>query len=70
MKKFENLGRKLTKNEQKAIVGGPMGTCSAKATNCDVTCNCDTEGTNTCTSNADSVYCDCDGIEVTLNCPE
>ena len=70
MKKFENLGRRLSKEEQKKIMGGnpTPGTCKAKATNCNKSCSCDTEGTNTCTSYANSVYCNCDGIEVELHC--
>ena len=68
MKKLQSLGRSLSKDEQKSIVGGPMGTCSAQATNCTKSCSCDTAGSNSCSSSANSVTCKCDGIEVTLNC--
>jgi hypothetical protein len=43
MKKFENLGKSLTKEEQKKINGGyegGCGTCSSTADTCNAGCQC------------------------------
>lgn len=43
MKKFENLGKILTKNEQKKINGGydtGCGTCTSQVDSCNKGCSC------------------------------
>lgn len=70
MKKIQSLGRVLSKHDQKRILGGVenLATCSAQPTNCTQKCSCDTVGTNTCSSTANTATCDCDGIIVEITC--
>lgn len=59
MKKFEKLGRKLTKKEQKGITGGVQDTCSV---NCSVgyyACCC--AGDCRCISTVDQTNYGCSG---------
>ena len=70
MKKLESLGKRLTKNEQRNIIGGLVnpgdgdagGTCGA---NCDQTCSVTCNGqtvAGTCGINSATKKCNCSGV--------
>lgn len=65
MKKFETLGRSLSKNEQKKIMGGTYpddGQCGSQCNlTCTVTCNGETVNGN-CHTSPHNGKCYCTGV--------